>query len=192
MFNYVGGDQYQYPQNQSNPFYTPVEQDQSQQSPLSGLSSMMDMFGGSGGAIGTGAGGGLSMGGGTTAGGVSGNTMAGMDLFGGMGGGGTSSLAGVGSSAGGGASSGASGASAAGPWAALAAVIMANEDQSRKAGRRDDNRESRVVDQLSGAVLEQDFDYYGDKVGGAGGEFIKKTGQMGNPEGLLDLFKGLF
>lgn len=90
----------------------------------------------------------------------------------------------------GGSSSG--GMAAAGPWAALAAAIVINEDQANSAGRRDDDRGSRGVDMLSGAVLQQDAEYYGDKVGGPFGKLIEVGGQMGNPEGVLDFFKDLF
>lgn len=98
-----------------------------------------------------------------------------------------------GSAAGGGAASGASSGggmlASAGPWAALAAVIMANESEANKAGRRDEDRTSRGVDMLSGAVLEQDADYYGDKVGGPLGRSMAALGSQGNPEGQFNFAK---
>ena len=99
---------------------------------------------------------------------------------------GTGGASAGGASAGG---SGSSGMAAAGPWAALAAVIIANESEAEKAGRRDEDRSSRGVDMLSGAVLEQDTDYYGDKVGGGLGRLIQIGGQLGNPEGALQFTK---
>lgn len=78
---------------------------------------------------------------------------------------------------------------AAGPWAALAAAIFLNEKQAKDKGRRDEDSSSRLVDQLSGAVLEQDADALGDKMGGPLGQATKVVGRLGNPEGLLKTMK---
>ena len=128
---------------------------------------MAQSFGGGGGATGSGAGSGAASG--TTAGGAG-------------------SGAASGGAAGGGSAGGSALASAA-PWAALAAAIIYNEDRQNSAGNRDDNRTSRGVDMLSGAVLEQDLDRYGDKVGGPLGKAMKIGGKLGNPEGLLKVTK---
>lgn len=103
-----------------------------------------------------------------------------------LGGGSTGALGG---GAGGGSSMG-SMAAAAGPWAALAAVIGWNEENSRKQGRRADSSEERVQDMFTGKALQRDLDYYGDKVGGVGGDAISFMGQMGHPEGVFDMGKG--
>lgn len=92
----------------------------------------------------------------------------------------------AGSSASGGAMAGA------GWWALLAAVIVGNEEEARKRGRRDDKTESRIVDMFTGAVMEQDMEYYGDKIGGIGGEIVSTLGAMGNPEGVWKTIKDLF
>lgn len=111
-------------------------------------------------------------------------------MVGGPAAGSAAAAGGGGGTAGGGGMGGAM--SAAGPWAALAAVIIGNETAGRDAGRRDEDDSSYAVDLLSGAVLEQDMDYYGDKVGGVGGEILQGLGQLGNPEGTLNFFKDLF
>ena len=80
---------------------------------------------------------------------------------------------------------------ASGPWGALAAAIYANENASYGAGRRDEDDVSYRTDLASGEVLEQDTAYYGDKMGGAGGEIISTGGQLSNPEGTLDIVKDL-
>ena len=72
-------------------------------------------------------------------------------------------------------------AASAGPWAALAAAIAWNEENSRKQGRRAESRGERVQDYFTGRSLERDTDHYGDKVGGVGGRAIKLVGQLGNP-----------
>lgn len=80
-----------------------------------------------------------------------------------------------GSTAGGSAASSASGGlAAAGPWAALAAVIAANETWQKKTGNRREGA-GQYKDMLSGAVLRQDSERYakhlfkddmsGDKIG---------------------------
>ena len=70
--------------------------------------------------------------------------------------------AGAGGAAGGAAAGGGSAAggamAAAGPWAALAAIIMINEEDSRKKGLRAENRSERTRDQLTGKVLTQDIE----------------------------------
>tara|TARA_R110002020_G_scaffold475799_1_gene712482 strand:+ start:346 stop:1095 length:750 start_codon:yes stop_codon:yes gene_type:complete len=77
----------------------------------------------------------------------------------------------------------------AGPWAALAAAIAWNEDNSRQHGRRADSRGERAQDMFTGKSLELDADYYGDKVGGVGGDTIRFGGRMGNPEGSFNQMK---
>lgn len=146
---------------ENNPYA--IESQQSPQGmgmPFPGLSGMM---GGEGGMFG--------MGGGATAGG----------------GGGAAAPAAAG---GGSAASGAGGAMAsAGPWALLAAVIIANESEAKKAGRRSEDHGEHAQDLITGKVLEQDMDYYGDKVGGVGGEMLKGMGKLGNPEGVFNILK---
>lgn len=159
-FRYYGSGVQQGPAE--NPFA--IQQPQQQQSPLGGLGGFANMMGGEGGI------GGMFGGGSAGAGGAA-----------------APAPAAGGASAGG--SSAAGGLSAAGPWALLAAVIIANESEAEKAGRRADDRGERAQDMLTGKVLEQDMDYYGDKVGGIGGEAIKGIGQLGNPEGVFNLLK---
>lgn len=175
-FQYYGADP-QYGQQQQNPYSTAQPQQQGQgggmDTMMQGLGAFqqmggMDMFGG--GAGGATAGGGTAMAGGPGAG--------------------SAAAAGSGGAAGGGGMG--SGLAAAGPWAALAAVIIGNESASKDAGRRDDDDSSYAVDLMSGAVLEQDMDYYGDKVGGVGGEILQGIGKLGNPEGTLNLIKDIF
>jgi len=91
---------------------------------------------------------------------------------------------------GGGASGGSSGSAmaGAGPWAALAAIIAANEWQASEAGRRSENWESHLGQALSGQGMAKDMKYYGDKVGGFGGKTIEQMGIMGSP---LDATKQL-
>lgn len=104
--------------------------------------------------------------------------------------------AGSGGAAGGAASGGAAGGSSAlgsaGPWGLLAAAIIANELQANKAGRRPESKSEWARDLITGKVVEHDMDYYGDKVGGFGGEVLKGVGQLGNPEGVFNLIKRAF
>lgn len=104
--------------------------------------------------------------------------------------GGSTFAAGSGASAGGGSAAG--GAASGGPWALLAAAIIANETSARKAGRRNENKGKHALDLVTGKVLEQDADYYGDKVGGPLGKSMKFGGQMGNPEGVFNAVKKIF
>tara|TARA_R110000803_G_scaffold11681_1_gene34716 strand:- start:191 stop:757 length:567 start_codon:yes stop_codon:yes gene_type:complete len=106
-------------------------------------------------------------------------------LFGGGGGG-----AATGAETGGAATGGESSMLAsAGPWAALAAVIAGNEMNARKEGRRDEDKATHLMDAFSGKVLEQDTEYYGDKVGGVGGRVIRGAGKIGHPEGQFNFAK---
>ena len=118
-------------------------------------SKLQGMFGG----------GGSTAAGGTSAAGGSGGAAG---SAGGAGGGGfgLSSIFGGGSAAGGGAGAaggssaaggGASAAASAGPWAALAAVILANESNARDNGYRNKDDKKYAQDLLGGAVLEQDL-----------------------------------
>lgn len=116
--------------------------------------TLSSMFGG-----GSSAGGGAASG----AGGASSGGFSLSSMFGGGGGaaaGGGGAAAG-GSAAGGGASaaggSAASGLSSMGPWAALAAVILANESNARDNDYRSKDDKQYAQDLLGGAVLEQDL-----------------------------------
>lgn len=111
--------------------------------------------------------------------------QGGQGIFGGGGGGGAAAGA-EGAAAGG---EGGSMLASAGPWAALAAVIAGNEINARKEGRRDDDKATHLMDAFSGKVLEQDTEYYGDKVGGAGGRVIRGAGKIGHPEGQFNFAK---
>lgn len=112
--------------------------------------------------------------------------QGGQGLFGG--GGQTAATGGGEAAASSGGSSGSMLASA-GPWAALAAVIAGNEMNARKEGRRDDDKATHAMDAFSGKVLEQDAEYYGDKVGGPGGRVIRGAGKIGHPEGQFNFAK---
>ena len=74
-----------------------------------------------------------------------------------FGGGGSAAGTGGASAAGGAASSGAGGLASAGPWAALAAVILANESNARDNDYRNKDDKKYAQDLLGGAVLEQDL-----------------------------------
>lgn len=126
-------------------------------------------------------------GGGAAQGGLYGNAATGAAQGGLYGNAATGGVAG-----GGGASGAGGGIAAAGPWAALAAAIIGNEAAAKDAGRRPDSKSKWGTELLTGKVLERDMDYYGDKVGGIGGQAIKGLGQMGNPEGALRFIKNLF
>lgn len=83
-------------------------------------------------------------------------------------------------------------AASAGPWAALAAVILANETQARDKGRRAGSDKQYAQDLFTGKVLQQDAEHLGDKIGGPLGQATKIVGRLGNPEGLAKtLEKGL-
>ena len=79
---------------------------------------------------------------------------------------------------------GAAAASSSTPWGLILAAAMANEGNAlAEEGRRDTDEASYRTDLLSGAVLEQDAEIAGDKVGGMGGKMIEVGGALGNPEG---------
>jgi hypothetical protein len=155
-FEYYGGMPRQ---PQENPFV--IEQPQQQQggmNPMQGLGMYQQLAGG-----GTAAGG---------AGGTAGGTWYGPFAEGGMAAGGGAGGAGAGSATGGAGGSAAGGGSSAlasaGPWAALAAVIIANEasakddpDRSRRSGS------DYYKDLLGGKVLEQDAPYWSQKIFGS-------------------------
>jgi len=141
-------------------------------SPITGASATSGSFGATGGATASGIPGGLTSGGASATSGSFGAT-----------GGATASGAGGGWG---------SALSSAGPWALLAAAIIGNEEEARKAGRRSDDKMTWGQDALTGKVLEQDMDYYGDKIGGFGGKFVSKMGQLGHPEGVFNFIKDLF
>ena len=122
-------------------------------------SKLQGMFGGGGS---TAAGGASAAGGsGGAAGGAGGAGGGGFGLSsifgGGSAAGGGAGAAGGSSAAGGAASSGAGGLASAGPWAALAAVILANESNARDNDYRNKDDKKYAQDLLGGAVLEQDL-----------------------------------
>lgn len=123
-------------------------------------SKLKGMFGGGGSAAGTG-GASAAGGGGGAAGGAGGAGGGGFGLSsifgGGSAAGGGAGAAGGSSAAGGAASSGAGGLASAGPWAALAAVILANESNARDNDYRNKDDKKYAQDLLGGAVLEQDL-----------------------------------
>lgn len=147
------------------------------------------LMGSAGGAMSAGANGGASFGlGGSLVGGT--GTVGGSTFAASAGGG-----AAAGGAAGGGAAAGGSaagGIASGGPWALLAAAIIGNETHARKKGRRNENKGKHALDLVTGKVLEQDADHYGDKVGGPLGKSMKFGGQMGNPEGVFKAVKKLF
>ena len=116
-------------------------------------SKMQSMFGG--GASGASGGGSSAAGGGGSGGWGLGSMFGGGGTAGA--GGTAAGTSGGSSAAGGAASSGSSGMAAGGMWAALAAVIIANEDNARKGGYRDENKGDYAKDLLGGKVIEQDF-----------------------------------
>lgn len=124
-------------------------------------SKLQSMFGGggstaAGGASAAGGSGGAAGG----AGGAGGGGFGLSSIFGGGGsaaGAGGAGAAGGSSAAGGAASSGAGGLASAGPWAALAAVILANESNARDNDYRNKDDKKYAQDLLGGAVLEQDL-----------------------------------
>ena len=101
--------------------------------------------------------------------------------------------------AGGGAAGGAAGGAgggmgsamaAAGPWALLAAAIIANESEAKSQGRRRQGKQY-YEDLATGRVVEQDFDYYGEKIGGPMGKLVKGIGQL-NPASVFGGLKDMF
>ena len=113
-------------------------------------SKLQGMFGGGQGAGGVAGAG--NAGGATGSGGGSGWGLG--SIFGG---GGSAAGAGGSSAASGAASSGGGGMAAAGPWAALAALVVTNEDNARKGGYRDKDKGDYAKDLIGGKVLEQDL-----------------------------------
>lgn len=197
---------------QTDSNFTPSQPAQ-QQSSGGGMQlnpSMMNQFmnGGSGGgglgggmgSLGIGGGGGLggsgligSSGGAIPAASNGGASFGlGGSLVGGTGQVGGSTFASGGGAAAGGGGSAAGGIGAGGWWALLAAAIIGNETNAKKKGRRSDNDGQYGLDLLTGKVLEQDAEYYGDKVGGPLGKSMKFGGQMGNPEGVFNAVKKIF
>lgn len=128
-----------------------------------------------------------TVGGSTFAAGAGGGSGA---LGGALGGGATSG----GAAAGGGAASGMGGAAAAaGPWAALAAIIMINEEDSRKKGLRAENRTERTKDQLTGKVLTQDIEgKWGPMFDKWTGGNFSKLGFQGDAKGASQIASGRF
>ncbi len=117
-------------------------------------------FGAGAGSAATGVGYGL--GGARSSGAVGGATYAGAGgaIAGGAGAGAGAGAAGAGAgaAAGGAAGAGAGGAAAAGPFAAIAAAIILNEQDSRSRGLRDEDPNEYYKDLFSGKVLEQDVE----------------------------------
>lgn len=122
-------------------------------------SKLKGMFGGGGSAAGTGGAGAAGGGGGAAGGAGGGGGGFGLSSIfgGGSAAGGGAGAAGGSSAAGGAASSGAGGLASAGPWAALAAVILANESNARDNDYRNKDDKKYAQDLLGGAVLEQDL-----------------------------------
>lgn len=123
-------------------------------------SKLGSMFGGGSSAAGA-SGGGSAAGGGAAAGGGGGGFGL-SSLFGGgsaAGGGAAASGGGAAAASGGSAAGGgaASGMASMGPWAALAAVILANESNARDNDYRSKDDGQYAQDLLGGAVLEQDL-----------------------------------
>lgn len=110
------------------------------------------LIGSSSGAMSAGANGGASFG-------LGGSLVGGSGTVGGS----TFAAGSGGAAAGGGAGGGAAGgAAAAGPWAALAAVIIANENTQKKTGNRREGTQY-YKDLIGGKVFEQDMNKYADK-----------------------------
>jgi hypothetical protein len=76
----------------------------------------------------------------------------------------------------------------AGPWALLAAAVIANESQAKKAGRRKSGW-GGVRQALTGEGMKEDARYYGDKIGGVGGKLINAAATLGSP---VDSAKKIF
>lgn len=124
-------------------------------------SKLGSMFGGGSSAAGAGGGGSAAGGGGAAASGGGGGFGL-SSLFGGgsaAGGGAAASGGGAAAASGGSAAGGgaASGMASMGPWAALAAVILANESNARDNDYRSKDDGQYAQDLLGGAVLEQDL-----------------------------------
>jgi len=76
---------------------------------------------------------------------------------------------------------------AAGPWAALAAVIAANETYQNKQGNRPAEFSDHMKELATGEVLGRDVERY---LGNS--EIAEQIGNMGNPEGMWkNMKKGL-
>lgn len=169
----------------------------------SGLSGLLSSSGGSAGLGGSGL---IGSAGGATSAGATGGASYGLggSLVGGSGtvGGSTfaagagSGAAGAGGAAGGAAGGSAAGgmgsaAAAAGPWAALAAIIMINEEDSRKKGLRSENRGERTRDQLTGKVLTQDIEgKWGPMLDKWTGGNFSKLGFQGDAKGASQIASG--
>ena len=102
-------------------------------------------------------------------------------------GGGAAAGGGTGGGAAAGGGTGGGGAMAgAGPWAALAAVIAANEKYQVQHGDRSSSESERMQDALSGKVLERDVSNYASDIPTA-----EWASRWGNPEGAVKNVKGL-
>lgn len=130
--------------------------------PMGGMSIARGFMGG-GGVSGAAA---PAAGGGSAGAGIGSGIASGV---GGTAGSGAGASIGGGSAAGGGAGGG---LAAAGPWAALAAIIMANEKGGMDANARNPNKTQHAGDVLTGRIVEQDFHkrwlpkMFGDDLGG--------------------------
>lgn len=89
----------------------------------------------------------------------------------------------VGGASGGGASGGGMLAGA-GPWAALAAIIAANETYQNKQGNRPDDFTEQLQDMFTGKAFERDARKYGGDSGV--GKAVRYAGRIGNPKGLYN------
>jgi hypothetical protein len=166
------------PPQQSDPSYQTGVQPQQQQgggmSPTSAYSAYSS-FAPSTTAVGTGVYTTAGTGAGTTA-----STVGGMQSA--LGGG--AAATGGGTAAGGGASGGAGMMGAAGPWAALAAVIAANETYQNKSGNRPKDFDEQVKEGFTGESVGRDVErYFGN------GPVADFFGNAGNPEGVGNMLK---
>lgn len=106
---------------------------------------------------------------------------------------GSASSMGFGGGAAGGAGAGAAGGgmAAAGPFAALAALIMLNEADSKKRGLRSENQGEYTKDLLTGKVLTQDIEgKWGPLADKLTGGFTSKSGLTGDAKGASQLMSG--
>lgn len=112
------------------------------------------------------------------------NTAA--PMFGGQplwgGGAASGGTAGGASAAGGGSGAGSMMASA-GPWAALAAIIAANESKQQGDGNRGNSNSEWAMDSLTGKNLERDMDRY--LPNNALGNTTKRAAMMSTPSGVV-------
>jgi hypothetical protein len=144
-----------YGQTQPAELYELSQPQQQQQQSIPNISSFMDMFGGAGGGAVTPA---VAEYGGFSSGVASSPAAGGGTWYGPFAEGGIASGGGGAAGGGAGASSGGSMLSTLGPWAALAAIIYANETEARRGGYRSEDDTQYAKDLLGGKVLSQDVE----------------------------------